>query len=473
MAIKYLNSISLEGNQIQNSLLQVLATNPTPLGEGQFFYNSATKSFNFYNGTAWVVLDGAAGPVGGITSIIAGTALNGGGSTSTVTINHDNFGTAGTYAYPTSVTTNAQGHITSISAGSAPGTMNSFTIAGDSGANQSISNGNTITFIGGTGITTLGGATDQMTITLALNELPANASALNKATDKLVGLWGGGTTQGTKVVSALPVSAWGAATEQVNMGSNKIVSLLDPTAAQDAATKGYVDLALAGSGVLIFQGGYNASTNSPNLDTPPTITINKGFSWTVTVDGLFFSEQVRVGDMLIANVNSPTTLADWTTVQSNIDLATSTTPGIASFPTAGGLSVSTGAVSIANSGVTASTYGNAGAVSTITVNAQGRITSASNTTIAIPSTQITDFCNAVDVCVSTSTKFTAFIGNGAATAYNITHSLNNLDAMVQLYEVSTGDTVYAEVKRVTPDSITVTFGAAIALNSIRVMIISI
>ena len=138
MAIKYLDNISLEGNQLQNSLLQVLATNPAPLGAGQIFYNSTTGSVNYYNGNAWIALD----DVGDISAVIAGTALNGGGTSGSVTLNHNNYGTSGTYAYPTSVTTNAQGHITAISAGVAPGSMNSFNVAGDSGTNQSISEGN-------------------------------------------------------------------------------------------------------------------------------------------------------------------------------------------------------------------------------------------------------------------------------------------------------------------------------------------
>lgn len=57
---------------------------------------------------------------GNTLSILGGTAINTALSTvDTVTINHDDYGTPGTYAYPTSITTNAQGHITSITAGAA------------------------------------------------------------------------------------------------------------------------------------------------------------------------------------------------------------------------------------------------------------------------------------------------------------------------------------------------------------------
>jgi len=75
------------------------------------------------SGTTQIISDGQT------LTISGGTALSGTASaTDTITINHDAFGTAGTYTYPTSVTTNATGHITSITAGSAPssyGTMTS------------------------------------------------------------------------------------------------------------------------------------------------------------------------------------------------------------------------------------------------------------------------------------------------------------------------------------------------------------
>ena len=44
------------------------------------------------------------------------------------------------------------------------GDMTSFTLAGDSGSNQTITNGNTLTIAGGEGIDTSGGATDTVTI---------------------------------------------------------------------------------------------------------------------------------------------------------------------------------------------------------------------------------------------------------------------------------------------------------------------
>ena len=53
-------------------------------------------------------------------------------TTDTVTINHDNFGSAATYAFPAEIVTNAQGHVTSVSAGTKE--FVSLTTTGTSGA---------------------------------------------------------------------------------------------------------------------------------------------------------------------------------------------------------------------------------------------------------------------------------------------------------------------------------------------------
>ena len=147
-------------------------------------------------------------------------------------------------------------------------------------------------------------------------------------------------------------------------------------AASQLAIKSYVDSTAAGSGSLIYQGGYDASTNTPDLTTSPN-SIKQGWTYAVTVAGDasgFWSPTLGIGDLIIANQDNPTAATEWTEVQSNIDVATATVLGIANFPTAGGLSVTAGAVSMPNTGVTAAVY----TAPTITIDAKGRITAATD-----------------------------------------------------------------------------------------------
>ena len=68
----------------------------------------------------------------------------------------------------------------------------------------------------------------------------------------------------------------------------------------------------------------------------------------------------------------------------------------AHFSGSTGITLSSGAISITNSGVSAATYGSASAVPQVAVNAQGQITSASAVNISVPASAITDFSEAVD-----------------------------------------------------------------------------
>ena len=56
MAIKFLDSIDLTGGEIQNVIVQNLGTNPTGLGAGQIYYNTAANELRYYNGTSFVTL---------------------------------------------------------------------------------------------------------------------------------------------------------------------------------------------------------------------------------------------------------------------------------------------------------------------------------------------------------------------------------------------------------------------------------
>ena len=408
---------------------------------------------------------------GNTLTISGGTGLSGVASaTDTITINHDNNGTAGTFAYPSSITTNAQGHVTAVVAGVAPGTMSSWTLAGDSGTSQTIANGNTVDIAGGEGIVTVASATDTLTVTLALPELPVRTVPIDSATDYIVGLFDKGADQNKTFVRDFTLSMWSAPTADLNIGTNKLINVVDPTAAQDAATKNYVDSTFAGSGALIFQGGYDATTAAPSVG------VKQGWTYAVTVAGTgvpagYWNPALEVGDLIIANVDAPSTAADWTEVNKNIDVATATVQGIANFPTAGGLSVSAGAVSLPNVGTAVTNLGSASESLKITTDAKGRVSAASKQAIAITSSQVTNFATSVSSIIA-DTKFVDRIGDGAAVSYLVRHNLNNINVMVQCFNNTTGETIYATVIRVDVNTIQVDFRTPPAVGDISVMVLS-
>lgn len=326
--------------------------------------------------------------------LLGGVGINSVASNiNTFTFNHLDYGTPGTYAYPVSISVNTQGHITGVVSGVAPGIMTSFDISGDTGADQTIYDDDTLSLLGGVGIDTAISAPGTAIFTLDISELPQSGD-VNDADYFAVT---SGTNQHKIDPADIPVTSFGAATVNLNMGTNKIISLANPTAATDAATKGYVDNAFVGSGLLDFQGGYDATEAAP---TGPGVFT--GFTYSVTVagdNGGFWSPALAVGDVIISNQDNPTLASQWTAVNNNVSLATSVVAGIASFPSAGGLSVLAGAVSLSNQSSNG-TFGDAANSATLAVNGKGVVIGASQNPIAITASQVTDFCNAVTLCAT-------------------------------------------------------------------------
>ena len=62
------------------------------------------------------------------------------------------------------------------------------------------------------------------------------------------------------------------------------------------------------------------------------------------------------------------------------------------------------------------------------------------------------------------------IGDGVTTAYAITHNFDSNDVVVQIYDTTSKDTVYADVVRTSSNVVTITFASAPASNAYRVVI---
>ena len=71
--MKYLSNINLTQNELQNAVIQNLATDPTGSKEGQIYYNTATDKLRVFDGTNWA--DVSASMSGGdIVTAINGSA---------------------------------------------------------------------------------------------------------------------------------------------------------------------------------------------------------------------------------------------------------------------------------------------------------------------------------------------------------------------------------------------------------------
>ena len=438
MAIPFLNNIDLSDNQLLNAKLQV--THPAPTAAaGQIYYNSISNTAQYYNGTEWVELVASTG--GTVTSVTSG-------DTNTITI-------GGTATNPT---------VAANTAAVTDGSLN--LVTGDQVYNfvtgygyvKSVGIGNS-TFIS---IVDSGTSIDPvLTASLSASGTPNATNFLRgdntwAVVDSSLVLTGDVTGSGTNtVVTTISAGAVDFAminpavviTQSEGIGNNDN----DVTIPTSAAVKDYVDSSVAGQ--LVYQGGYNASTNTPNLDTPPTGTIKIGFTWTVTADGLFFGEQVRVGDLLIAEIDTPTTLTDWTTVQNNVDLADATTVGIGNV------------VSGSSNTITATYTSGTAALDVVdsTASQKGAVIVAGGTGVSV--TYSAGTATVTNTEANANNTFAATISVSGA----VTHSLGTKDVIVQLYDTVTNETVYADVDRNLTSQVTVTFASA-PTNPVRVLV---
>ena len=261
-------------------------------------------------------------PQGDITEVQGGTYINVTNQTGPIPIvNHDTTSRSNTtsavspaagatFTAVDSVTSNATGHVTGLN-------LKTVTLPPDNNDNTTYTlpvsaGGSNSAVLSLTG--SVGGVSSTVTISGTAGEIKITETAQNNGT-VFIGLPDDVTIPNDlTVTNNLTVLGTGAFTGQVTIP-------LVPGADEDAASKRYVDQSNIGQSV--FQGGYNADTNTPDLDVSPATDIKKGFFWAVTVTGDFFTETVQPGDLIYADQDNPgATFGNWVVVQSGQDIAT-------------------------------------------------------------------------------------------------------------------------------------------------------
>lgn len=468
MAINFLNSVNLNQNELIKARIENQPNN-TAAGtgvEGQLYYDTTSDVLKVWANGAWAEVGG------GVLTVTSG-------NTDTITI-------GGTTANPT---------VAANTAAVSDGSPNLVT------GNQvydfvtGIGYVESVDVNGSTFITVTDGGTSAdptFTVSLAATGSPSATTYLRgdnswatlpgPATITLTGdVTGSGTTSiATTIASGAVEFSMMDPVAIVTSGEGIPSNDNDVTLPTSAAVKAYVDASVAGG--LIYQGGYDAATNTPNLDSPPTIAgIKRGWTYTVTVEGTFFTEQVRVGDVLIAEIDTPTTLADWTTVQNNIDLASLTQVGIGNVNAGTGIGVSytAGTATVTNTdlGSSQNIFKNIAVAGQSTIVADSNndtLTLVAGTGITLTTDDTTD-----TVTITAPQAGRSFTNTGpspsASTTYTIdstTHGLGTDSSviMVQLVQVSTGETIYSDVTRGASGLITITFAASQTANSIRALL---
>ena len=202
--------VSVNGSNPNNS------SAPTPTKEGELYFNSTDKKLYVNNGTQWISVD---------NSLPAGKVFigNASGEASPVSLTGDvTVNSFGVTAIGAAKVTNAQLNKSAIPlSGFAVPTANV-----DMGTKQIT---NLATPTANTDATT---KLYVDTHTINLNTIPLGTGHLLK---------GVSGAAADVAQSTITLSGFGAATAAVDLGSNKIINLSDPTVATDAATKKYVD----------------------------------------------------------------------------------------------------------------------------------------------------------------------------------------------------------------------------------------
>ena len=251
----------------------------------------------------------------------------------------------------------------------------------------------------------------------------------------------------------------------LDLQSQKIVSLADPSANTDAANKQYVDNVARG---LSWKSPVRAaSTTNVNLASPG-----------VSVDGVTLAANDR---LLLKNQTTASENGVWVWTASGsaltraIDADTNgeLAPGTSLSVTEGSTNadkvfmiISDAAITI---GTTSQSWGQLSGGTSYTagngISVAGSVISAvANTGVSVTGSGI-----GIDTSV-VARKFSANIGNGSLTSIAVTHSLGTQDVGVSVRDASSQAGVLADWVATDANTVTLTFAVAPASNAYRVTV---
>lgn len=96
---------------------------------------------------------------------------------------------------------------------------------------------------------------------------------------------------------------------------------------------------------------------------------------------------------------------------------------------------------------------------------------ANKITELAPGVAGTDAVNVNQLTAGGPQGFSATIGDGVAATFNVVHSLNTTDVMVQVFDVANGDQWVTEVSTNGVNTVDVSFGFIPTANQFRVQVI--
>jgi len=269
-------------------------------------------------------------PQGDVTGVNGGTYITVTNPSGPVpTVNHDSTsrtdttsatspGYGGTFTAVDSVTSNSTGHVTAlnlktITLPAADDTNTTYTLPTSAGA----ANTAVVTLTpggsgGGGGSVTFSGTADEIRVSettgangTVIVGLPADVTIASDLT----------VIQDASVGGDLSVTGTGSFTGEVTVPT--------ATAGTSAPNLAQVNGLIAGVG--IFQGSYNAATNTPALEGASNIALNTGDYFVVSVAGSFLGEALEPGDFIFANndiaAGTSPALSNYTVVQADDNVA--------------------------------------------------------------------------------------------------------------------------------------------------------